>query len=196
MGYADVEPEVLDICNNAVKTFIDCGADVEEAHPEIRNPIPHIAVIFRVDHLAMLSTFGPTEEIAKSVDPITVKILHAAAKTEAVDYAKAMFEKQLLAVEMGKFFRVYDLLLTPTLPASPPSITQDDYMELTKWLAFTAAFNLTGQPAATVPAGWTSEGMPVGLQIVGRPYQEDIVFRAAATFEEAAPWAHMRPRLD
>ncbi|MEE8372765.1 MAG: amidase family protein, partial [Dehalococcoidia bacterium] len=57
----------------------------------------------------------------------------------------------------------------------------------------TCPFNLTGQPAASVPAGWTDDGLPVGLQIVGRRYDEVTVLRAAAAFEEACPWAGRRP---
>jgi len=62
-------------------------------------------------------------------------------------------------------------------------------------LPFTYPFNLTGQPAATVPCGFTSEGLPVGLQIVGRWHADSTVLRAAACFEAAQPWAHHRPRL-
>ena len=63
-------------------------------------------------------------------------------------------------------------------------------------LPFTYPFNLTGQPAATVPCGFTSEGLPVGLQIVGRWHAETTVFRAAACFEAAQPWVQARPPLD
>jgi aspartyl-tRNA(Asn)/glutamyl-tRNA(Gln) amidotransferase subunit A len=62
-------------------------------------------------------------------------------------------------------------------------------------LPFTIPFNLTGQPAATVPCGFTSEGLPVGLQIVGRWHADSTVLRAAACLEAAQPWAHHRPRL-
>jgi len=63
------------------------------------------------------------------------------------------------------------------------------------WVAFTYPFNLTGQPAATVPCGFTADGLPVGLQIVGARLQDVLVLRAAAAFEAAVPWAASRPTL-
>jgi aspartyl-tRNA(Asn)/glutamyl-tRNA(Gln) amidotransferase subunit A len=64
-----------------------------------------------------------------------------------------------------------------------------------QWLSFTLPINMTGQPAATVPAGWTQDGLPVGLQIVGRHLQDETVLRAAAAFEAAAPWHDRWPGL-
>jgi aspartyl-tRNA(Asn)/glutamyl-tRNA(Gln) amidotransferase subunit A len=62
------------------------------------------------------------------------------------------------------------------------------------WIPFTYPFNLTGQPAASVPAGFTADGLPVGLQIVGRRFADATVMRAAAAFEQLRPWAQHRPR--
>ncbi|TET13709.1 MAG: hypothetical protein E3J81_08070 [Dehalococcoidia bacterium] len=78
---------------------------------------------------------------------------------------------------------MYDLLLTPTLAALPPPVVIADPADFLKWLPFILVFSLTGQPAASVPAGWTEDGLPVGLQIVGRPYHEVTVCRAATAFE-------------
>jgi aspartyl-tRNA(Asn)/glutamyl-tRNA(Gln) amidotransferase subunit A len=63
------------------------------------------------------------------------------------------------------------------------------------WLSFTFPFNMTGQPAATVPAGWTDDGLPVGLQIVGRHLDDPMVLRASAAFEQAQPWKDRWPAL-
>ena len=62
-----------------------------------------------------------------------------------------------------------------------------------QWTAFTFPFNLTGHPAASVPAGWTADGLPIGLQIVGRRWRDDVVLRACAAFEAVQPWADRRP---
>ena len=64
-----------------------------------------------------------------------------------------------------------------------------------EWTAFTYPFNLTGQPAATIPCGWTASGLPVGLHIVGRRYDEATILRASAAFESASPWADRMPAL-
>ena len=94
----------------------------------------------------------------------------------------------------------YDLLLTPTLPVTafeagldePPRTDGKDETPL-DWTPFTYPFNLTGQPAATVPAGLAPDGLPVGLQIVGRWKDDATVLRASAAFEAIAPWAHLIP---
>jgi aspartyl-tRNA(Asn)/glutamyl-tRNA(Gln) amidotransferase subunit A len=100
------------------------------------------------------------------------------------------------------------LLLTPTVAVppfrigereqtmSPSGSVRDfgiDWENVDDWVSFTYPFNITGQPAATVPCGFTNEGLPVGLQIVGRPHDEMTVLRAAAAFERAMPWRHKYP---
>jgi len=105
------------------------------------------------------------------------------------------------------FFEQYDLLLTPQMPVGAWAIEpgpNEGVPEIggrrtptmfDRW-SFTFPFNLTGQPAATVPCGFTSEGLPVGLQIVGRWHADGVVLRAAAGFEAVQPWAHHRPPVD
>ena len=133
---------------------------------------------------------------APDLDPLTATMLYVGQEIKATEYARAMFARQELAIAVGKFLQTRDLLLTPTLAAPPPPVDFADPAAFLKWLPFILAFSLTGQPAASVPAGWTADGLPVGLQIVGRPYDEATVLRAAATFEEACPWAHRKPPLD
>ena len=101
------------------------------------------------------------------------------------------------------FFGRYDLLLTPTV-AVPPFPVETPYPKeingrpmanYTDWFMLTYAISITSLPAISVPCGWTSRGLPVGLQIVGRKLQETTVLRAAAAFEAIAPWADKRPSL-
>jgi aspartyl-tRNA(Asn)/glutamyl-tRNA(Gln) amidotransferase subunit A len=116
--------------------------------------------------------------------------------TDAVVARKAVYNR------MWRFMRTYDLLLTPTLAVPPfelgiqgPTVTDGRAVGQFDWLAFTFPMNLTGNPAATVPAGFTDDGLPIGLQIVGRHLDDPTVLRAAAAFEKAAPWADRRPPL-
>ena len=136
------------------------------------------------------------DEIVDKVDPLTATILYVAEDIKATEYAKAMFARQELAVKLGEFFQVYDVLLTPTLAAPPPPIDFDDPAGFLRWLPFILVFSLTGQPAASIPAGWTRDGLPVGLQIIGRPFDEMTVLKAASAFEEVSPWEHLKPPLD
>jgi aspartyl-tRNA(Asn)/glutamyl-tRNA(Gln) amidotransferase subunit A len=103
---------------------------------------------------------------------------------------------------MWRFMRRYDLLLTPTLAVPPfalhvqgPEKIDGRIVAPFQWLAFTFPINMTGQPAASVPAGFTVDGLPIGLQIVGRHLDDPLVLRAAAAFEAASPWLQRRPPI-
>jgi aspartyl-tRNA(Asn)/glutamyl-tRNA(Gln) amidotransferase subunit A len=100
------------------------------------------------------------------------------------------------------FFERYDLLLTPTVACPPFALGLDHPSEIAGapvvpygWLPYTYPFNLTGQPAASIPCGFTHDGLPIGLQIVGRRFDDVTVLRAAAAFEREQPWANARPAL-
>jgi aspartyl-tRNA(Asn)/glutamyl-tRNA(Gln) amidotransferase subunit A len=102
-----------------------------------------------------------------------------------------------------KFFETYDLLLTPTIATPPFKVGLDNPTEIAgrpvepyDWIPYTYPFNLTGNPAASVPCGFTKDGLPVGLQIVGRRFDDVSVLRAAAGYETIAPWADHKPALD
>ena len=100
----------------------------------------------------------------------------------------------------GQCFERYDLLLSPTLPVAGVDVGINvpaglPGRNLVSWVSYTYPFNLTGQPAASIPAGFTRAGLPVGLQLVARPYREEDLFAAAAAFEAARPWAQHRPSL-
>ena len=114
----------------------------------------------------------------------------------------AVMARKGVANKSAEFMANYDLLLTPTLtvPAFPVHIQgvekiDGQIVHPFQWLSFTLPFNMTGQPAASVPAGFTKSGLPVGLQIVGRHLDDPAVMRACANFEKARPWADKWPAL-
>jgi len=118
-------------------------------------------------------------------------------------YYTNVFKRYEFREKTRQFFEKYDLLLSPTLPVPAFDVNRDLPIELEKsdrnvvsWAYYTYAFNLTGQPAASIPAGFTKSKLPVGLQIVGRTHQEVDIFRAAAVFEQAQPWADRRPPIN
>ena len=108
-----------------------------------------------------------------------------------------------LWTDVQRFLARFDLLITPTVAVPPFEVGRPGVKEIAGrevgplgWIPFTYPFNLTGQPAATVPVGFTASGLPVGLQIVGRRHGDRTVLAASAAFEAAAPWADSKPRLD
>ncbi|MDI6753587.1 MAG: amidase family protein [Thermodesulfobacteriota bacterium] len=106
--------------------------------------------------------------------------------------------------QVCQFFEHYDLLLTPTVALSPfpvevsfpKEINGQPMTSYTDWFLLTYAITITGLPAISVPCGWTAEGLPVGLQIVGRRLDETTVLKAAAAFEAIAPWRDKRPPVE
>jgi amidase len=122
----------------------------------------------------------------------------------AKQVGEAEMERTVIYQRVRKFFERYDLLLTPTV-AVPPFPVEADYPKeingqamtnYTDWFLLTYAITITGLPAISVPCGWTAEGFPVGLQIVGRRLGEVTVLRAAAAFEALAPWRDKRPPVE
>jgi aspartyl-tRNA(Asn)/glutamyl-tRNA(Gln) amidotransferase subunit A len=198
-GYAPVDPEVKAIAERAAHTFAEFGCSVEEIEaPFGADPADLWTAEF---YAGIAARLGPVlREHPGTLDPDVAAIVEHAIAVRAEDYFRAVFGRYEFRERVRRFFDNYDLLLSPTLPVSgidagvaiPPSLADRN---IVTWVCYTYPFNLTGQPAASVPAGFTAAGLPVGLQIVARPYREEDVFTAAAAFESARPWAGRRPML-
>ncbi len=195
LGYAKVDPEVARLTEAAAHRFLDLGCYVEEATPGFPDPI------WSADqHLtagAANRAWDKLPEWRDRMDPGFVATAEIMAQRTLFDSARARLQRLQVADTMGRFFQRYDLLLTPTMPEPAFGLDRSErpYQPSIGWSPFTYPFNLTGEPAATVPCGWTSDGLPVGLQIVGPRFAEGRVFRAAAAFESARPWADRRPPI-
>jgi aspartyl-tRNA(Asn)/glutamyl-tRNA(Gln) amidotransferase subunit A len=197
-GYAQVVPEVLRVVESAVTRFQDLGCRVERIERVFTDPDPIWAPLFYGGVAARLQDALP--EWRDRIDPGLVEVVEEGAKLTAVQLKKAEFARAAFSQEVRKFFLRYDLLLSPTLATLPFTAGTERPAESPggsrlSWVAFTYPFNLTGQPAATVPCGFSATGLPVGLQIVGRRLQDSLVLRASAAFEAAAPWAGTRPAM-
>ena len=128
------------------------------------------------------------------MDPGLVMVAEAGARMPVTDYVAGVEARRQLGFAMHRFMQDYDLLLTPTLPVTAFPVGQGtpdagDEPGRLDWTPFTYPFNLSRQPAATVPCGLTTDGLPAGLQIVGPLYEDARVLRAARAFETARPWA-------
>ncbi len=201
LGYGRVDPEVKTICEQAASTFKDLGCTVEEAAPTWESP-EQIFLNIVVPRMATWLEPELPEGFEEGLDPMLQLFLPLADQLSVRDTIKAHFGPDAVWDVLEPFFRTYDLWLTPTVAVPPyglgilgPEEIAGEPVDSALLPFFTFPFNLTGQPAASVPAGFTKDGLPVGLQIVGRRYQDHVVLRAAACFEEAKPWRDQWPEI-
>ena len=198
LGYATVDPEVAEIVAAAAKKFEELGAAVERVDKVFDDPTPTFEVFWCTGAANALRVFD--DEQRKLIEPGLVETAARGVGVSALDFLAARAARQTLAQQMSAFHETYDLLLTPTLAVPPfpvgllvpPNMKADDWKA---WTPFTYPFNMTKQPAASVPAGFTKAGLPVGLQIVAGLRREDKVLRAARAYEKACPWYERRPPI-
>jgi aspartyl-tRNA(Asn)/glutamyl-tRNA(Gln) amidotransferase subunit A len=196
LGYAEVDAEVRTATQAAAKRFQDLGCRVEQVDRVFDDPDPIWAPLFYAGIAGRLSDF--LTEWRARMDPGLVEVVEEGGRISGVQFVKATFARATFTEAVRRFFTHHDLLLTPTLAVppfaagleQPPSRPEGSRLS---WVAFTYPFNLTGQPAATVPCGFTPDGLPIGLQIVGPRLADANVLRAAAAYEGAMPWAERRP---
>ncbi len=195
LGYVDkVHPEIAALTARAAHVFADLGAVVEKADPGFSDPLDTLTTLWSAGAALALRPFTPEQR--SRMDPGLVAVAEMGERQPASAYVEALlFARNALAGAMAAFHRTYDLLLTPTLPlpafeAGRNTPADGSYGEdWAAWTPFTYPFNITQQPAASVPCGITQTGLPAGLQIVG-PYGADaLVLRAARAFEAAMPFA-------
>lgn len=186
-GYARPDAEVVAVAEGAAKRLAKAGAIVEEvicvfdADPEDL----WIAEFYAGVGARLRSVVETRRDL---LDPAVATVLEAAVAQEMRDYYDTVFRRYGLRDRMRRFFERYDVLLSPTLPKSSVPVGVDLPEGLTdrtlvSWVFYTYPFNLTGHPAASVRAGLASDGMPVGVQIVGRALKEDVVVAVSAAIE-------------
>ena len=201
LGHARVDPEVARIVADAVGAFEDLGAAVEEVKVPFGPQGPELARFFWAAHELDLVQYLP--EYAERMDPGLVACIQAAEQYSAQQYLEMRTLKHEYIESIHAFFEEWDILVTPSVSvaAFPADRLQPEHWpehpwDWLSWAEFSYPFNMSHNPAASIPAGFTEAGLPVGLQIVGRRMADDLVLRAAAAFESARPWAHCRPALD
>jgi aspartyl-tRNA(Asn)/glutamyl-tRNA(Gln) amidotransferase subunit A len=197
LGFAAVEPETREIVASAARAFADIGVKVDEVSPDLGDPSWILRTLYGGAQ-AGAHAARPPEQKAQ-MDPELVAYAEASASLTVTEYLRAVAARQALVDVLRQFFERYDLLLTPTLclPAFPLGIVgpREVAGREVPHLGWTLCypFNYSGQPAVSVPAGWTASGLPVGIQIVGRRLDDALVLRAAAAFEMVRPWGARRP---
>jgi aspartyl-tRNA(Asn)/glutamyl-tRNA(Gln) amidotransferase subunit A len=191
LGFAAVEPEVAALVESAALAFAELGARLEQVDPGFADPLAIFRTHWYVGAANLLQGF--TGEQRARVDPGLREIGAAGERTPLMDYLAAVNRRGELGAHMRRFHETFDLLLTPSVPIAafaagqerPDPARQPRWID---WAPFSNPFNLSQQPAASVPCGLTAAGLPVGLQIVGPMFGDALVLRAARAFEAARPW--------
>ncbi|HKX09692.1 MAG TPA: amidase, partial [Stellaceae bacterium] len=198
LGYAgNVHKEVAAAVERAAKTFSELGAEVDAVDPGFDDPRAAWLTLWYSGAAKALGHFNATQR--KRLDPGLLVHVERGEKLSAMDFLTADIARTDLGRQMNIFHQRYDLLITPSTAVPALKVGTDLYdpareKEWIDWTPFSYPFNLTRQPAASVPCGLTSAGLPIGLQIVGRLYADALVLRAARAFERSYPAP--RPALD
>jgi aspartyl-tRNA(Asn)/glutamyl-tRNA(Gln) amidotransferase subunit A len=196
LGYATVDPEVAAAVRGAVAALEAHGARVSLADPGFASPRPAFDVLWNAGAARIVADIPAGRR--HLIDPGLAEVAEAGRRLSAVEYLQAQRERAELGVAMGAFHQTYDLLVTPTEPvvafaagAEVPEGSAEPRWP--SWTPFTYPFNMTHQPAATVPCGFSAAGLPVGVQVVGARHADALVLSACAAIEAALPWRERWP---
>jgi amidase len=199
LGIIPVDAEVKEICAAAARRFQELGAAVEEACPDFSGAVESFKTLRAAGFVAGYADLY--ENRRDKLKPDVIWNIEHGLKITAGDIARAELARGALYHRMAKFFGTYDLLLCPAAIVPPFDVKQRSIRELNgvtfdnyvEWIRITYAVTLTSCPAISVPCGFTRNGRPVGLQMVGRPRGEAALLSAAAAFEEMMGLAKQLP---
>jgi aspartyl-tRNA(Asn)/glutamyl-tRNA(Gln) amidotransferase subunit A len=190
LGYAKVDREIAAATAEAARQFEALGATVEQIDKVFDSPRDALFTLWAAGAAKLLAGFpGSSRDL---IDPGLIATAMEGERISAVEYLDADLLRTALGRQMAEFHRTYDLLLTPMMPVPALPVGQDLNDPTTErhwfdWSPFSYPFNMTRQPAASIPCGLTGAGLPIGLQIVGPLYGDDRVLQAAHAFEMTQP---------
>lgn len=198
LGYAEVDAEVLAICERAVEVMASLGTEVVEIDRVFdKDPVDEWLILSGVYNLRTHADIRGTA-MWDQVDPVLAMVIDGAADTSALDLVRAEDTCHELNLRLVELFHDVRLLITPTMAAAPPprSLGGSGLINGTpdfNWVKFTYPFNLTRSPAASVCAGLSASGLPIGLQLVGPQHGDLVVLRSAAALEAAIGFDTLAP---
>jgi aspartyl-tRNA(Asn)/glutamyl-tRNA(Gln) amidotransferase subunit A len=198
LGYArNVDPEVAAACARAVQRLLELGAHVEAIDPGIEDPLEITCGLWFVGAWTLWNTLTAQQQAVTDPDFAAEALL--GARFSALDVQRLILRRGVLGSHLSQFMQRFDLLITPTVAvpafearaAGEGAMTSEAFLG---WTPFSYPFNLTQQPACTVPCGLTAAGLPIGLQFVGPMFADALVLRAARAYESLRP--SLRPALN
>ena len=204
LGNAAVAADVIAACEGALAAFAELGAEVGELAASFENPE---AVWFVNNGSYRMAQFGHHLKRHRAIMcPTFVRQMDRIANYSAAELYDAIFQRTRLYRQVQAWFDTFDIVAMPTLSRSAVPIDQDFFGPIeidnqlvenirAAWYPYTMPFNLTGNPAVSLPCGFGSDGMPLGIQLVARPGEDTDLLRAACAFERARPWAQHHPAL-
>jgi Asp-tRNA(Asn)/Glu-tRNA(Gln) amidotransferase A subunit family amidase len=202
LGFAPVARDVRQRFHEALGRFAETGVELVERHPPARNPVALWNTIATIEGYA---SEGPLLDRSPSlIEPETAAIIRAGGGFSARDYLDALDERSAYTREWLEFFEEVDLLITPMMqltafpvgiaaPSEIDGVAIDPFFD--DWCQLCYPANLTGQPAISLPNGFGEDGLPVGLQIMARRFDEVTLLAAAAAWERLSPWAQKLPPM-
>jgi aspartyl-tRNA(Asn)/glutamyl-tRNA(Gln) amidotransferase subunit A len=194
--FSDIDPEVANAVQKAAHVFEELGAQVTEVNiAHFRAATQHSRILSSCDAASFHQ-----ERLENRPDGFSDDVrgrLRESSRYSALDYSQARRAQVVFRHEVDQFFNQYDLLLTPTTPFA--AVLQEDQEGVEEARArlsgFVSPFNMAETPALSLPCGFTHDGLPIGLQIVGRRWAEAKVLRAGHAYEQATIWHQKRPVL-
>jgi aspartyl-tRNA(Asn)/glutamyl-tRNA(Gln) amidotransferase subunit A len=195
-GFDDATPEILEAVAGAAKVFEQLGAQVETVDlPYCRETRPASFMVMTID--ADAYHYERLQSRPQDFGEDVLKRLEGGLTATGVDYARARLAMSQVRHQINRLFDDFELLLAPTVPMAAPRL--DDTAEIERARAnlsvYTLPFNVAGVPVLSLPCGFTKDNLPIGLQIVGRAWNEAGVLRAAYAYEQATDWHTRRPAL-
>ncbi|MDR3213161.1 MAG: amidase [Azoarcus sp.] len=188
LGYAKVDPEIGKLVAKAIKGFDELGANIEQITPPIEDPLLDIYRVLSGAAVARLFETLPQDRLSLAETGLQ-EVAEQGRQIGTTRYLAAVQAREAFARALHLFFGKWDLLLTPTTAMAAPLVELGIQNPRSGTSPFTYPFNLSQQPAASIPIGFTADGLPVGLQIVGPHHRDDLVLRAARAYERRFPFA-------
>jgi Asp-tRNA(Asn)/Glu-tRNA(Gln) amidotransferase A subunit family amidase len=195
-----VDSEVEKCFLNVVQKFEKLDWSVEKSKIRLKNIDSMFYVLWSTGFANMINPL--LKQWRDKMDPLLIEIVEEGLKYSVLDIQMAGVQRENIYESVRRQFKKFDLLITPTLACTAfelykiaPDTINGIPVSLMDWL-LTYPFNLTGHPAASIPCGWSSEGLPIGMQIIGKRFDEVSVLQVSKAFEELQPWQERKPNFN